>query len=49
MKVARTVWTWGKAGDSIKGLPISIGMEVLFLCMKRDIESNKITKLKRDK
>ena len=24
MKVARTVWTGGKAGDSIKCLPISI-------------------------
>lgn len=24
MKVARTVWSGGKAGDSIKGLPITI-------------------------
>lgn len=24
MKVARTVWTGGKAGDNFKGLPIGI-------------------------
>lgn len=27
MKVACTVWSWGKAGDNFKGLPIAIKKE----------------------
>lgn len=35
VKVACPVWSGGKSGDNLKGLPITISREIILLCADR--------------